>query len=257
MTADAMFRIASQSKAITSTAILMLVEEGKIALGDPVSRFIPAYARDDGRVARRQRRAASCPRGGRSPSRTCSRTPRASRTAATALDRRISTPPRGWVARPATAGTPPTRPSPSARRWSGSRRCPSSRSPARRTSTGTTPTSSAASSSARRGCSLDEFIRTRITGPLGMTDTYFFVPAGEGAASRHAVHERQHGTHRASARRARADRATTSRDRGGASRAERASSRPRATMRASSQMMLNRGEIDGVRILSPRIGRRS
>ena len=44
MTQDAMFRIASQSKAITSTAILMLVEEGKIALTDTVSRFIPAFA---------------------------------------------------------------------------------------------------------------------------------------------------------------------------------------------------------------------
>jgi hypothetical protein len=31
MTPDANFRIASQSKAITSTAVLMLVEEGKIA----------------------------------------------------------------------------------------------------------------------------------------------------------------------------------------------------------------------------------
>ena len=44
MTADAVFRIASQSKALTSVAVLMLVEEGRIALGDPVSRFIPAYA---------------------------------------------------------------------------------------------------------------------------------------------------------------------------------------------------------------------
>ncbi len=45
MTPDGIFRIASQSKAITSTAILMLVEEGKIALSDPVSHFIPEYAR--------------------------------------------------------------------------------------------------------------------------------------------------------------------------------------------------------------------
>ena len=44
MTPDAIFRIASQSKAITSTAILILVEEGRIALSDPVSRFIPAFA---------------------------------------------------------------------------------------------------------------------------------------------------------------------------------------------------------------------
>jgi CubicO group peptidase (beta-lactamase class C family) len=44
MTYDAIFRIASQSKAITSVAIMILVEEGRIALTDPVSRFIPEYA---------------------------------------------------------------------------------------------------------------------------------------------------------------------------------------------------------------------
>lgn len=38
------FRIASQSKAVISVAIMTLFEEGKIALDDPVSRFIPAYA---------------------------------------------------------------------------------------------------------------------------------------------------------------------------------------------------------------------
>jgi CubicO group peptidase (beta-lactamase class C family) len=44
MTSDTLFRIASQTKAITSVAALMLLEEGKLALGTPVSRFIPAYA---------------------------------------------------------------------------------------------------------------------------------------------------------------------------------------------------------------------
>lgn len=45
MTTDAIFRIASQSKAITSAVAMMLVEEGKIGLNDPVSRFIPAFAK--------------------------------------------------------------------------------------------------------------------------------------------------------------------------------------------------------------------
>jgi len=45
MTSDTVFRIASQSKAITSTAILTLVEQGKIVLTDPVSRFIPSFAK--------------------------------------------------------------------------------------------------------------------------------------------------------------------------------------------------------------------
>ena len=40
---DAIFRIASQTKAITSVAIMMLYEEGKFLLNDPVSRYIPEY----------------------------------------------------------------------------------------------------------------------------------------------------------------------------------------------------------------------
>jgi CubicO group peptidase (beta-lactamase class C family) len=43
MTSGAIFRIASQTKAFTSTAVLALYEEGKIALDDPVSRFIPSF----------------------------------------------------------------------------------------------------------------------------------------------------------------------------------------------------------------------
>ena len=38
------FRIASQTKAITSAAILVLMEEGKLTLTDPVSRYIPSFA---------------------------------------------------------------------------------------------------------------------------------------------------------------------------------------------------------------------
>ena len=43
MTTDAIFRIASQSKAIVSVGAMMLVEEGKLLLSDPVSRYIPAF----------------------------------------------------------------------------------------------------------------------------------------------------------------------------------------------------------------------
>ncbi len=42
---DNIFRIASQTKAITSTAILMLYEEGKFLLDDAVSRYIPEFAK--------------------------------------------------------------------------------------------------------------------------------------------------------------------------------------------------------------------
>ena len=41
---DDIYRIASQTKAITSVAVMMLYEEGKFLLDDPVSRYIPEFA---------------------------------------------------------------------------------------------------------------------------------------------------------------------------------------------------------------------
>ncbi len=43
MTEDTIFRIYSMSKAFTSAAVLMLMEEGKIGLEDPISRYIPEF----------------------------------------------------------------------------------------------------------------------------------------------------------------------------------------------------------------------
>ena len=45
MTTDTLFRIASQTKAITSTAVMALVEEGKIGLDEPVGHFIPTFTK--------------------------------------------------------------------------------------------------------------------------------------------------------------------------------------------------------------------
>ncbi len=43
MHADALFWIASQSKPITATAFMMLVDEGKVRLDDPVERYLPEF----------------------------------------------------------------------------------------------------------------------------------------------------------------------------------------------------------------------
>lgn len=40
---DTIFRIASMSKPITSVAVMMLYEEGKLQLTDPISRYIPSF----------------------------------------------------------------------------------------------------------------------------------------------------------------------------------------------------------------------
>jgi len=43
MTPATMFRIASMTKPVVGVAIMMMVEEGKLRLNDPVSRFIPEF----------------------------------------------------------------------------------------------------------------------------------------------------------------------------------------------------------------------
>jgi CubicO group peptidase (beta-lactamase class C family) len=43
MTKDAIFRIYSMSKPITTVAAMMLFERGKLALSDPVAKYIPAF----------------------------------------------------------------------------------------------------------------------------------------------------------------------------------------------------------------------
>jgi CubicO group peptidase (beta-lactamase class C family) len=43
MTKDAIFRIYSMTKPITTVAAMMLVEEGKLAVGDPVAKYLPAF----------------------------------------------------------------------------------------------------------------------------------------------------------------------------------------------------------------------
>ena len=44
MRADGIFRLYSMTKPVTAVALLMLMEEGRIALDDPVARFIPGFA---------------------------------------------------------------------------------------------------------------------------------------------------------------------------------------------------------------------
>ena len=43
MQTDSIFRIASQTKALVSVGIMMLVEQGKLLLNDPLSKYIPEF----------------------------------------------------------------------------------------------------------------------------------------------------------------------------------------------------------------------
>ncbi len=62
MTRDAVFRIASMTKPITGVAIMMMMEEGKLRITDPVSKYIPSFR--DLKVAVEQSRQGPPPADG-------------------------------------------------------------------------------------------------------------------------------------------------------------------------------------------------
>ncbi len=47
MTTDSIFRIYSMTKPIVSVAVMMLWEEGRVLLSDPISKYIPAFAKTE------------------------------------------------------------------------------------------------------------------------------------------------------------------------------------------------------------------
>ena len=179
MIPSVIFRIASQSKAITSAAVLMLVEEGRIALTDPVSRFIPAYAKT--RVATRA---------------DTGRTSVPARRQITIKDllthtAGISYGTDGFVAQQYAAKA--LGPAAGWGWYTADKEEPICTSMER---LATLPFVSQPGEAyvygynidilgcvveRASGMPLDEFIRTRITAPLGMNDTYFFLPTSKRA----------------------------------------------------------------------------
>jgi CubicO group peptidase (beta-lactamase class C family) len=250
MTAEAMFRIASQSKAITSTAILMLVEEGKIALSDTVSRFIPVYARtmvspraDSGRTpvpARRQitiqdllTHTAGISYGGEP------------RIAAQYREKGLGPAAgNGWYTADKTE--------PVCETMERLATLPFVAQPGEAFVYGYNTDILGCVVERASGVPLDEFVRKRITGPLGMTDTYFFVPPEK--ASRLVTLYLNDSTGRL----ARAPEG--SRGQGHYVQGPRRNFSGGAGIVSTArdyarflEMIRNRGELDGVRILSPRM----
>ena len=176
MTPDALFRIASQSKALTTVAILSLVEEGVLAVGDPVSRYIPAFAHttvetksDTGLVAKPAARpitirdllthTAGISYGTDAPI--------APLYAAKGLG-----PAAGWGWYTADKDEPICT---TIERLA---TLPFVAQPGERWVYGYNTDILGCVAERASGMPLDELIRTRITGPLKMNDTYFFVPRG-------------------------------------------------------------------------------
>ncbi len=249
MTPTTIFRIASQSKAITSTAVLALVEDGKIALAEPVSHFIPTFAKTTVAVKGADGAVSTVP----------------AKRAITIQDLLTHTAGISYGVEPHVAAMYAAKglgPNAGNGWYTADKDEPICVTMER---LGTLPFVSQPGEAfvygyntdilgcvveKASGMPLDEFVRTRITGPLGLKDTRFFIPTAErdrlaavygsasGKYSRAADGSKGQGSYVDGPRKSFA---------GGAGLTSTAHDYARFL-----EMIRNGGVLDGVRVLSPR-----
>lgn len=248
MTSDAIFRIASQTKALTSVAIMMLVEEGKVALGNPVSRFIPAYdttwvsnAADSGRTLVRANRRITI---------RDLLTHTAGISYGTDARVREAYAAKGFGTAAGFGYYLADKDEPVCTSMERLAALPFVRQPGEAWVYGYATDILGCVVERASGLSLAEFFRQRITEPLGMRDTYFFLPEAKRSrlvtvyASNNAVAERAPEGARGQGH---YDRGPMRNYAGGAGLVSTARDYARFL-----QMLLNGGELGGVRLLSPK-----
>jgi CubicO group peptidase (beta-lactamase class C family) len=177
MRTDDLFRIASQTKALTSVGIMTLVEEGRISLGDPVGRYIPAYERttvasrsDTGRMVLPARRRITIRD---LLTHTAGISYGTDSLVAQLYSARGLGPAAGWGWYTADKDEPVCT---TMERLA---TLPFAAQPGERFVYGYATDILGCVIERVSGMPLDAFLRERITGPLRMSDTHFFVPAAK------------------------------------------------------------------------------
>src|SRR5713101_2396752 len=248
MTPNALFRIASQTKAVTTVAVLSLVEEGKLALDDPVSHWIPAFAHttvavksDTGPAIVPAKRAI-----------TIRDLLTHTSGISTGLDPLIA---RAYAAKGLGSEAGfwwyfADKDEPICTTVERLATLPFSAQPGERWIYGYSLDVAACVAERASGLPLDQVIRERITGPLRMNDTYFYVPKEASArlVTVYASDSTNHAYRAPEGPRGQGNYVTGPRKdfSGGAGLISTAPDYARFL-----QMLLNGGELDGVRILAP------
>ncbi len=246
MRKDTIFRLASMSKAVTSVAAVILMEEGKLRLADPVSRFLPAFRRTNVAVPA----ATGGGRIGVMPTKReitirdlMTHTAGISYGDGPAADQYKAAGIQGWYLGDKNEPIVSLM-----ERLAG---LPFDAQPGERFVYGYNTDILGAVIEKASGMNLDQFFRTRIFEPLKMVDTYFYLPSDKRGRLATVYSMAQNG------RIARAaDGGTGQGDyvdgprvcfSGGAGLVSTAMDYARLL-----QMLLNGGELDGARILSPK-----
>src|SRR5436309_7525312 len=182
MEKDAIFSLASMTKPIVSTALMMLWEDGKFMLDDPISKWLPSYA---------SKQVLDPLTGRRSPARPVTVRHILSHTSGLSLSPSAGPPPltdtaadelaaEGEPVEPQAGGqggaAAPARPKTlleAVERAAGS---PLAFQPGERWQYGSSTDFVAILVEKMSGLTIDEFVRTKIFQPLGMRDTFYNVP---------------------------------------------------------------------------------
>lgn len=240
---DAIFRIASQTKAIISTGVMVLQEEGRLLISDPVGRYLPEFARTQVAVARDGGGYEVVDARGRITIRQLlTHTSGVSYGNGPASDRWASAGIQGWyfAAREEPVGDTIARIA----------ALPFDAHPGEQWIYGYSIDILGALIEAVSGQPLDEFLRTRILDPLGMEDTHFYLPLDKRGRLATVYSATNDGLERAPnpghmvGQGAYVDGPRTSFS-GGAGLLSTATDYARFL-----QMMLNGGELEGTRLLS-------
>lgn len=237
MRTDTIFRIASMTKALTSVAVMMLYEEGRFQLKDPVAKFLPAFANPQVALAQ----------GGTEKARRpltihdlLTHTAGMSYGAGPAKAAYEAAGMKDWY----LAGHDET-----LEQWTNRLAAlPLQGQPGEQFIYGYATDVLGRLVEVVSGLPLDEFIKTRITDPLRMPDTHFFLPPDK--AGRLAnVYGLEGGRLQLMETPAKSDFVNGPRKlfSGGAGLMSTAGDYARFL-----QMLLNQGELDGVRLLAPK-----
>jgi len=248
MTRATLFRIASQTKALTTVVILSLMEEGKLSVSDPVSRYIPGFAHttvatrsDTGRVIKPASRQITIRD---LLTHTAGISYGTDSLVAPLYSAQGLGPAAGWGWYTADKNEPICT---TIERLA---TLPFVAQPGERWVYGYNTDILGCVAERASGMPLDELIRTRITGPLKMNDTFFFVPAAAAGrlATVYASDSTNHVYRAPDGPRGQGNYVTGPRKSfaGGAGLVSTAPDYARFL-----QMLLNGGELDGVRVLAP------
>jgi len=251
MKTDTIFRIASMTKTPTGIAMMMLVEEGKVLLSDPVSKFIPAF--------RKTTVAVPAPAG--APAATPPYTVVPAKREITIHDLLSKTAGMAYPPRYLQEAYAPLnlnafyfsdKTEPMAAIVDKIAKLPFTAQPGEKYENGFATDVAGVVIEKASGMSLDDFFRTRIFEPLKMRDTSFYLPKGKESRLATMYLARQDGT--------------IARGEGdGPNGQGHYIAGPRVAFSSGGgllstaadytkmvQLLLNRGELDGVRLLSPK-----